>query len=95
MRTHRVICASCGRRGRIRISPRTGKILSKSFYFFGTVDLSAGRTSKYVYELVFDNDGLKKDSNGGLVTVRKRNENYDPKAKHYYVEYWECKRCYG
>ena len=72
-------CSSCGNGITPRVDVRTGKVMSKHHYF-GTVDLSRMKRSKYVYSL----DGKKTP-----------NPLYDPSVKRKLpLEIWECDRCF-
>lgn len=80
---HRVMCATCGKRETIKIVNRK---IPENWGYFGKIDVNACETSKYVLES--KNPKRPLDD-----MVKIPNPCYDPKAKHKFVEYWECREC--
>lgn len=82
---HKVTCATCGKRERIKI---VNNKIPKDWYYFGKLNANACQMSKYFL--------TPKDPKHPLDNLTKTpNSCYDPKAKRKLVEYWECKKCAG
>lgn len=94
MKTKKVECSVCGKKGIVKIV-NDGKILSKNFFYFGKINMNFKKTDKYYYEVLFDKDGFTKKTKSGMIaTKRLTNKDYDKNAKPKYIEYWECKSCF-
>lgn len=80
---HKVRCATCGKRERIKIVNRR---IPKNWYYFGKINVNACQMSKYLL--------TPKDQNHPLDDLIKiPNSCYDPKAKRELVECWICREC--
>ncbi|MFH7836319.1 MAG: hypothetical protein QXL51_06960 [Candidatus Aenigmatarchaeota archaeon] len=94
--TKHVRCLICGKKGTVKIQEKDGKILSKNFYYFGTININYFKTEKYFYEVLFDkNNKPLKDKNNMIKTKKVINPNYDSTAKKKEIDYWECSNCYN
>jgi len=73
-------CSTCGKGITPRVDAGTGEIISKHHYF-GTVDLSVMKRSRYLYS---------------LSGVKSPNPLYDPSVKRKLpLEIWECYCCFS
>lgn len=78
-----VRCTACGKREKIKIVNRE---IPENWFYFGRIDVNACKASKYFLE-------PKDQSHPFSNLIKVPNPCYDPKAKHVFVEYWECKKC--
>lgn len=84
---HKVRCATCGKRETIKIVNRE---IPENWAYFGKIDVNVCKTSKYFLKP----HGGRKTQNHPLGSLIKiPNSCYNPKAKHKFVEYWECREC--
>ena len=89
----KVWCMDCGRRGVVSISS-SGKILSKDWWYWGKMNIASLKTSKYLYELLFDKNGkILTKKNGNITTRRIFNTDYDKRIKPKMVEIWSHAKC--
>lgn len=85
---HKVQCANCGDFGYAEISKKTGKILSKNWWYWGKLHNPA--RDKYYYRLIDSEAGFSIEN-----SKREQNPDYNPKARRYLGEYWEDRKCFS
>jgi len=82
---HKVVCFSCGKKGRLEVE-RGNKISDKNWHYFGKHDLNSLERSRYLYRVISLHPKFEAE--------KVINKSYDKEAKPKLAEEWECKECF-